>query len=637
MKKRLTILKSRNVIYTGILLLFLTIGTSIAAASINTREKEYFFDILLKTSQSLSMDITSHIYTNQTQLEVIAQIIAGYDSLDSEEVKTLLASYEARNIMSHLEILLPDNSVMLRDGSIVDAGEILSFDRELAKGIHITDAEPDIINRSDKVLRNYVPIIKDGETIALLYGVTFLSDLPDLWTIDAFDGNCYIYVLNGITGDLIVDTWHQSQDNIQNMGTFELKKGFSEDKLIEDLAKGNSGHIIFRSLASNKDLYFYYEPLPINDWRICISVSEDVVYRNVSIVKNILAPFIIFEIVCFVCYIVLLLRQAKKETYEKQQRLEAVSYIHDVEKYLFTAHLQKENISLALQRIAQMTSAQAAFFISYEQEKEVTYTFCSDESPQDSYYTVLENHSVLTDYFAHGYEYLLLYDAETIRRALGRRTLTENTETPQNIMAVPIKDIEDNMVGLLSVMNMSHQWDNVALLSNVALSFSMLYNNMQTYSTIKELGEKDLLTGLLNRNSYEEHLPQYKDCFHESLSCIYIDVNGLHELNNSKGHGAGDRMLQYIGHAVQDQFGIDHTFRIGGDEFVAFAIDESEDTISEKVAAIKVLLQMQNYHASFGINYSRSVNSIEEFIKTAEQKMYTEKKLYYQENPCERH
>ena len=28
--------------------------------------------------------------------------------------------------------------------------------------------------------------------------------------------------------------------------------------------------------------------------------------------------------------------------------------------------------------------------------------------------------------------------------------------------------------------------------------------------------------------------------------CVYIDANGLHELNNERGHEAGDLMLRFL-------------------------------------------------------------------------------------------
>lgn len=36
-----------------------------------------------------------------------------------------------------------------------------------------------------------------------------------------------------------------------------------------------------------------------------------------------------------------------------------------------------------------------------------------------------------------------------------------------------------------------------------------------------------------------------------SLCCLYIDVNGLHELNNTLGHAAGAAMLIYLGNSLK--------------------------------------------------------------------------------------
>ena len=57
------------------------------------------------------------------------------------------------------------------------------------------------------------------------------------------------------------------------------------------------------------------------------------------------------------------------------------------------------------------------------------------------------------------------------------------------------------------------------------------------------------------------------------ICCIYVDVNGLHELNNTQGHAAGDKMLQTVASLMRTQFGDRHVYRIGGDEFVVLAQD----------------------------------------------------------------
>ena len=48
------------------------------------------------------------------------------------------------------------------------------------------------------------------------------------------------------------------------------------------------------------------------------------------------------------------------------------------------------------------------------------------------------------------------------------------------------------------------------------------------------LSETDLLTGMYNRNSYEQKLEAYSSMCNQMLSCVYVDVNGLHELNNTR-------------------------------------------------------------------------------------------------------
>lgn len=52
------------------------------------------------------------------------------------------------------------------------------------------------------------------------------------------------------------------------------------------------------------------------------------------------------------------------------------------------------------------------------------------------------------------------------------------------------------------------------------------------------------------------------------LSCIHIDVNCLHELNDTKEHQARDEMLGFVAHVLRDALGREDTYRIGEGEFV---------------------------------------------------------------------
>ena len=65
-------------------------------------------------------------------------------------------------------------------------------------------------------------------------------------------------------------------------------------------------------------------------------------------------------------------------------------------------------------------------------------------------------------------------------------------------------------------------------------------------SRVEYLSTTDLLTGLRNRNAFEREVTTYSGRCEHSLHCVYLDANGLHELNNAQGHASGDAMLKFI-------------------------------------------------------------------------------------------
>ena len=147
---------------------------------------------------------------------------------------------------------------------------------------------------------------------------------------------------------------------------------------------------------------------------------------------------------------------------------------------------------------------------------------------------------------------------------------------------------------------------------------------------INYLSLTDILTGVKNRNCYEDNLKQYPGMIRQTITCVYGDVNGLHELNNSKGHEAGDIMLQTVAHALRDCFGRENTYRIGGDEFVAFRLEDTLGRTERDLTAMEEYFGTLGYHVSFGTATHGSADlSMEALIKEAEAKMYQAKRAYY--------
>jgi diguanylate cyclase (GGDEF)-like protein len=165
----------------------------------------------------------------------------------------------------------------------------------------------------------------------------------------------------------------------------------------------------------------------------------------------------------------------------------------------------------------------------------------------------------------------------------------------------------------------------------VKRKFEGFYNAFK----LKSLSEKDLLTNINNRNKYEMDFVDHPDQNTHQIAAVYVDVNGLHELNNTQGHEAGDEMLKYVAKLMKNYFGASSTYRLGEDEFLCVS-EENIEKVEATMKAIDRKLREKHYYISYGLAKG---NASEALFKEAEEKMYINKRTFYshKENDRRRH
>ena len=91
---------------------------------------------------------------------------------------------------------------------------------------------------------------------------------------------------------------------------------------------------------------------------------------------------------------------------------------------------------------------------------------------------------------------------------------------------------------------------------------------------IRHLAYMDALTGLPNRsyaNAHFEQMVAQARAERRKLAVVFFDLDGLKEVNDALGHGAGDRIIVEQAHRLRAGLSEDSVLcRMGGDEFVAF-------------------------------------------------------------------
>lgn len=376
---------SKSIAMAVVLIIIIETASLVVTHRINIMEEEKCFDRLYEEARELARDIEANAANDREELELLAAVIARYDDLTSPELWDILDSYSMVGMMSRLELLLPGDILLGEGGQQTDVKGRLSFEQEAAHGAHITDRLEDLEENSGYIARNYVPVIRNGETVAMLCGVVELGTLPKDLLLEPYGGEAAIYIIDGNTGDFLVDTWHEEPGNIWELGQREMASGYDHEQLKQGLIDGKTGYVVFVSETIGEYLYFYYEPIEVNQWRIALSVPESVVFTSANAIRNMLNVFMIFEGACFVLYFLWMLRYFRKGLNEKQRQLNTANYIYDVDKLLFNAHERQENINLALEKIAYITSAESVgFWMQGQHGEDVSFAWDNKEDRKEA-------------------------------------------------------------------------------------------------------------------------------------------------------------------------------------------------------------------------------------------------------------
>lgn len=175
----------------------------------------------------------------------------------------------------------------------------------------------------------------------------------------------------------------------------------------------------------------------------------------------------------------------------------------------------------------------------------------------------------------------------------------------------------------------------------------------QTIDGLQEVAQRDTLTLLHNRSSFERSVERQlkKDDGHAAF--LFIDLDGFKSVNDLLGHNFGDRLLQLVSDRLKLASRIDGPdvsetsnvgdrpemvtlARFGGDEFVVFLSGMASEPIAGKVAAriLRVISEpfelgphVAKIGASIGIALAgKHGKSYSELLRAADAAMYHAKR-----------
>ena len=149
-----------------------------------------------------------------------------------------------------------------------------------------------------------------------------------------------------------------------------------------------------------------------------------------------------------------------------------------------------------------------------------------------------------------------------------------------------------------------------------------LNERIREMADIKDKSQKDVLTGLYNRE-YTEKLANEKLAHTGRGSLFMIDMDNFKAINDTYGHMAGDAVLKMLAETLQKESDeCDIVCRIGGDEFIMFLEGETDKNIlSRKASAIiadicdKLERNKYNTNSSISVGIAQAPDDGSDFSK----------------------
>lgn len=135
-------------------------------------------------------------------------------------------------------------------------------------------------------------------------------------------------------------------------------------------------------------------------------------------------------------------------------------------------------------------------------------------------------------------------------------------------------------------------------------SIAVLEKQKLEISTAKQMAEHhslhDPLTNLPNRRFLDRKMQQFDDR-NNKVALLHIDIDHFKQINDTKGHDAGDFILMHVANMLQELVrDRDFVARVGGDEFVVLAnLTENEDPRAQMTTLAERINKMMGQSVSY--------------------------------------
>lgn len=329
----------------------------------------------------------------------------------------------------------------------------------------------------------------------------------------------------------------------------------------------------------------------------------------------------------------------EKENISKSiaEKLEIKELLVGCIKHLITESNFYDAVNLVLSNIGKFHKADRAyvFEVSKDREKIVnTYEWCSEGVEQQKQSMNNIKIDELKNFFLVLQQkgFVIIDNIEDIKETQPIEYEILSYQNIKRLMASSLKQ-EDKIIGFIGVDNPQKAVGDTSLL--ISLSYFLLaeMKKRKVENKLNYMSYYDFLTGAYNRNKYIKYIDNFNNEKVKSIGVVFVDINRLKNINDNFGHANGDSIIVSAYVTIKKYFHSYNIYRIGGDEFVILCEDISKQLFEELVIWLdEEFKETMVYSVAIGSVWSEENINIHILIKIADERMYQDKKRYYNKN-----
>ncbi|MBU9896904.1 diguanylate cyclase [Holdemanella biformis] len=625
MKKQLSQLMPTLVVL--ILILALTVTTYNISLK---QEEEECWNRLENASEAIIQSIQSRVNDDLNYLRLIGKDFSNEDHLPTyEEYRDRFAAFEDVSLFERVDLLMKNNTLYTMHG---DVQQIYSNDFLI---LNSTAEYMDLVHTdtltNERSVNYYVPILQNDSVVAYLVGVIQCDALDEKFYTPILNGKTHNLIIDTTDGQVVMDNKNMNIDNIASDTDFKLLA--SKKNVVKAINSLKSGVVTFKK--GNINQYLIYKPVKIYNWELLITVSENVAFASTLMLKQNHMIMVICEIVILLLYCGFYIKKVRRislKSHELSEDLNVSNTLIQCVRILSNSADQKRSIDEILQIICEFYQAQRCYVLDLDMDNKKTNGIYEYGKQYDDIHVenmvrlCLEHMDLVNQFFENQKSYYI----DDVTNEISVTSPIYSSFIQQkihSIIVVPFMD-DKQINGVFAVDNPKQNYYQKDFLESLCFFIKTAMAREKEKAKLKNLSYVASLTYAQNRNHFNEYIEQNRNKELHSLGVIYLDLNGLKEVNDKMGHIAGDTLIITASYVLQEIF-LDNSYRVGGDEFVVIEQDVSELLFFDQYSKLLNRMKELEISVATGCVWKEACINLSEILQEADQKMYEDKKHYY--------